>query len=86
MALTEEGQLFTFGSSKDGKLGYDVMGNQYIPKKIPDLPKMQSREVTNDRNAKYHIFSQYDDAFTMYPTFNTIIKCQIVRVEVLHLF
>jgi alpha-tubulin suppressor-like RCC1 family protein len=35
MALTHKGELFTFGNSKDGKLGYEeIKKNVYIPKKV----------------------------------------------------
>jgi len=38
MALTEEGDLFTWGNAKDGKLGYESMlANVILPTKIKDI-------------------------------------------------
>jgi alpha-tubulin suppressor-like RCC1 family protein len=39
MALTNKGDLYTFGNAKDGKLGYeDINPNVYIPRKINGVP------------------------------------------------
>jgi hypothetical protein len=37
LALTEKGDIYSFGNAKDGKLGYESINpNVYIPKKIPN--------------------------------------------------
>lgn len=42
MALTEAGEIYTFGNSKDGKLGYEELkSNVLIPKRITGGPTFQ---------------------------------------------
>jgi alpha-tubulin suppressor-like RCC1 family protein len=39
LALTEKGEIYSFGNSKDGKLGYEeIRPNVQIPRKIPSAP------------------------------------------------
>ncbi len=39
LALTENGEIYSFGNSKDGKLGYEELkSNVQIPKRIINAP------------------------------------------------
>ena len=79
VALTEEGDIFTFGNAKDGKLGYEeIRANVQIPRKIPNAPIFSRKSVGNDRNIKYPLFTEFDDYFTVIPEHSGITGSQII--------
>jgi hypothetical protein len=66
MALTCKGELYTFGDSKDGKLGYDEINPcVYIPRKLygSNLPLFAKKEEMKERSEKYPLFANYNDDF-----------------------
>ena len=83
MALTENGDIYTFGNAKDGKLGYEENNqNVYIPKKITNGPIFTRKKGVADRSEKYPIFSAYDDYFSLKPEYNMSVGCEVISVTV----
>ncbi len=79
MALTENGEIYSFGSTKDGKLGFEELKSTVqIPRKIPNCPKFFVKTSTNDRTVKYPLFNQYDDQFNYISQYPGVAPCQVV--------
>jgi len=58
MALTEDGDLYTWGGAKDGKLGYEESRAVVpVPRKILDNNKFYMKEVAIARASKYPLFT-----------------------------
>jgi hypothetical protein len=83
MALTENGEIYTFGNTKDGKLGYDENNpNVYIPKKITNGPIFTRKGGMFNRKEKYPLFNQYDEYLNLIPEYNMSVGCEVVSVTV----
>ena len=83
LILTEEGEIYSFGNSKDGKLGYDDPDTcVMIPRKIKNCPVFAKKfNNTDDRNSRFPLFSEYDDYFVYLNKGNKILFIKFFRKQ-----
>lgn len=68
MALTENGEIYTFGHHKDGKLGFEESKLVPLPRKISQCPVFQKKfGAVEDRNKRFPLFQDYDESYVLVP-------------------
>lgn len=77
--MTENGEIFSFGNSKDGKLGYEEhKGNVQIPRKMVNCPLFARKTGIHDRRDKYQLFNQYNDQMIAISSNYYMGGCEVV--------
>jgi hypothetical protein len=65
LLLTVEGKLLTMGNSKDGKLGYEVVGGSVVdvelPERLKDPITFFRIQIAKTVLKQYPLFNDYDD-------------------------
>ena len=74
LLLTRDGKVFTMGNSKDGKLGFEIVGGgiQVIdtPQRIKEAPVFFCHTKAKTRLKEYPLFNDYDEVGRLRPVFN----------------
>lgn len=73
LLLTNDGKIFSMGNSKDGKLGYGVVGGSVVdvelPERVKSGPVFFCHQVAKTVLKQYPLFNDYDDYARLRPVF-----------------
>lgn len=81
LLLTRDGKVYTMGNSKDGKLGFEIVGGgiQVIdtPQRIKDAPVFFCHTKAKTRLKEYPLFNDYDEVGRLKPVFNKDLPYEV---------